>query len=360
MDSRLPSSNNELSTMGNLPEGRTSFERVRLAILYCLFFLITLGLGYPILNRYDPRQTAGLTDVQSYAALVTGQTPPGAPHVRFRVLVPWVARPFYLAAKGRSGSWDPVMFGLLTADALFVAATALLIVILGTRQLGSYPVSLVASLLYLVNFAVPNLRLAGLVDAGEGFFLLAFLWALSENELWNLPFIAVLGALTKESFIPLSIAFTAAWWLVARSNRQSQAQSAIWIIASWAAGFLTEIGLQRVIADRWVTPIEFASAMHGNSNYLGHFASSLWERNLLYVFIWLLPMGMPGLRRLPMSWVIPTAAAAATVFAVDGYYGGAPGTVSRALFSVAGPLLALSSASFLCDWNPRVATSEVC
>lgn len=100
------------------------------------------------------------------------------------------------------------MFGLLAADSIFVAATAVLIVVLGTGELGNYSVSLLASLLYLVNFSVPNLRLTGLVDAGEGFFLLAILWSLSDSSFWRLPLIAALGSSTKESFIPFSIALT--------------------------------------------------------------------------------------------------------------------------------------------------------
>lgn len=164
---------------------RLKITASRLGSLFCLFFLISWGLGYPILNRYDPRQAPGLSDVRTYAALITGTVGVDAGHVRFRVLVPGLAKPFYQLAKGRVVSWDPAMFGLLAADSLFVAATAALLVLLGTHQLGSYAVSLVASLLYLVNFAVPNLRLAGLVDAGEGFFLLVLLWSLSERQLWR-------------------------------------------------------------------------------------------------------------------------------------------------------------------------------
>lgn len=137
---------------------------------------------------------------------------------RFRVLVPWLAKPFYVLARGRVATWDPVMFGLLVADSLFVAGTAVLIFVLGSRKLGSSAVGPVGTLLYLVNFAVPNLRLVGLVDAGEGFFLLALLWSLSEFELWTLPVIGVLGALTKESFIPFSIVFTTAWWFSTRPD----------------------------------------------------------------------------------------------------------------------------------------------
>ena len=193
-----------------------------MAFLFSVFFLIACGLGYPILNRFDPRQTPGLSDVRTYAAIVTGSDTFDAGDMRyrrFRVLVPWLAKPFYLIARGRVASWDPVMLGLLVADSLFVAGTAVFIVLIGKRKLGSSAVGLVGALLYLVDFAVPNLRLVGLVDAGEGFFLLALLWSLSESELWLLPTIAVLGALTKESFIPFNIVFTSAWWLSRNTDR---------------------------------------------------------------------------------------------------------------------------------------------
>lgn len=335
---------------------------IQSAALFCLFFLISFGLGYPTLNRYDPRQTPGLSDVQTYAALVTNSplpesdlSNPRTNHLRFRVLVPSIARPFYHLAQGRLRSWDPVMFGLLVASSLFVAATALLIVVLGQRQLGSYPVSLVASLLYLINFAVPNLRLAGLVDAGEAFFLLAILWSVANRHLWLLPFIAIFGALTKESFIPLSIAFTATWWLVARKKSDSPARAATPIVISWLASFAAMLAVQRSILGHWLNLIEFAAALHGNRDYLSHFLSSIWDRNFWYIFIWLLPLAIPHLNRFPKSWLLPTAAACLMAFILDGYYGGAPGTVARALFSVAGPILSLSAASFLCE--PRHAPS---
>ncbi|MFZ0733754.1 MAG: hypothetical protein WAM79_15630, partial [Candidatus Sulfotelmatobacter sp.] len=90
-----------------------AISRRRLVILYVVFFLIAAGLGYPALNRYDPRLVPGLSDVQSYAAMVTGTAVPGPDHMKFRVLIPWMARPLYRVAEGRVGTWDPVMFGLV-------------------------------------------------------------------------------------------------------------------------------------------------------------------------------------------------------------------------------------------------------
>lgn len=75
--------------------------------------------------------------------------------------------------------------------------------------------------------------------------------------------------------------------------------------------------------------------MHGIHDYLRHFASSLWDRYFWYVFLWLLPVDIPKSGRFPKSWLIPTGATSAMVFVLDGDYGGVPGTVGRALFSVA-------------------------
>ena len=330
----------------------------KVLLLFAIFFLIACGLGYPVLNRFDPRQTAGLSDVKIYAAMVTGEVGAEAGHVRFRVLVPWVAKPFYRFGRERFASWDPVMFGLLMADSLFVAGTAVLIVVLGSgqlgnRQLGNPAAGLVGSLLYLVSFAVPNLRLVGLVDAGEGFFLLALIWSLSELELWALPVIAVFGALSKESFIPFSVVLTFAWWFVVRGDlRRDRGKDRTfpdlaWIVGSWLAGVIAIVGLQWSVSGSFESPLRFGLDLHRGHDYAGHLIQSLYDRNLWYVFVWLLPTAIPNLKRLPKSWLVPVGATSVMAFVLDAYYGGAPGTVGRALFSIAGPVLSLSSALFL-------------
>jgi hypothetical protein len=338
-----------------LHDDRTKIAAARLALLFCVFFPIACGLGYPILNRFDPRQAPGLSDVKTYAALVTGAAVVDAEDMRFRrfrVLVPWVARPFYRLARGRLATWDPVMFGLLVADSLFVAGTAVLIVVMGSRKLGNPAAGLVGALLYLVNFAVPNLRLVGLVDAGEGFFLLALLWSLSECDLWALPVIALLGALTKESFIPFSIVLTTAWWFSTRGERNrlygNHVSSAAWILSSWLLSLGAMIGLQWSITGSYLSPLQFGVALHRGGG--SHFAVSLHDRSLWYIFLWLLPTAIPNLKRFPKSWLIPVGATCALALVLDAYFGGAPAAGSawgRALFSIAGPVLSLSSALLL-------------
>jgi hypothetical protein len=48
-----------------------------------------------------------------------------------------------------------------------------------SRNMGSPTIALLSSLMFLLNFAVPNLLLAGLVDSGEAFFLMALVGILS-------------------------------------------------------------------------------------------------------------------------------------------------------------------------------------
>ena len=88
----------------------------RILLLWSLFFLISLGLGYPVLKRYDPRQAKGLSDTSIYYQLVVNDPRSiGRPYMRDRVLIPFVAKPFYLLAKNRLDRVEPVFFGLLIA-----------------------------------------------------------------------------------------------------------------------------------------------------------------------------------------------------------------------------------------------------
>ena len=326
-------------------------------LLFLLFFCICCGLGYPSLNRVDWRQApGGLEDVITYAAMVTATPNPDAnPHMQFRILVPYLARPIYRAARGRIGTWDPVMFALLVVDSLFTALTAILLAAVVRRQFANYSVALGAALLFLLNFAVPNLRLAGLVDAGEACFLMLLIWSLSRQLYWTLPIWGILGATAKESFVPFLIVFTLAWWLAARKSLRNSTQSAVWIVASWLAALATLTTVQWAITHVFRSPLRFGLDLHGNTAYLAHFFASFRDRNLWYIFFWLLPLSHLRIKRMPHAWKIATAATCLTAFALDAYYGGQPGTIGRALFTIAGPLLTASVALLLFTPPPASA-----
>ena len=329
------------------PTPHTDVPPTRLALLFLLFFSICWGLGYASLNLIDWRQApGGLEDVAAYANLVT--MPPSGElydHTQFRILIPYLARPIYRLANGHIGTWDPVMFALLLVNSFFVALTALLLLVVCSRQLGSYTVALGAALIYLLNFAIPNLRLVGLIDAGEGFFLMLLVFVLSRHLFWTLPLIGLLGATAKESFVPFLIVFTLTWWLVSPSLRRRTA--AVWIVASWCTALASLATLQWTITGVFRSPLRFAEDLHHGTAYFSHFIHSLADRHLWYIFFWLLPLSLFRLGRLPRDWRIATAATCVAAFVLDAYYGGEPGTIGRALFSIAGPLLSASVALLL-------------
>jgi hypothetical protein len=323
--------------------------RSRLLLLFSLFFFICCGLGYPILNRIDWRQApGGLRDVLTYADLVTtAPTPDLNQHMQFRVLIPYLARPIYRIAKNHIGTWDPIMFALLVVNSFFLALTVTVLLMVVHGLLGNYAVALGSALIYLLNFAVPNLRLAGLVDAGEGFFLMVLVWSLLREDYWALPIWAVIGATAKESFVLFLMVFTLCWWLCSRKALRRPAIAAIWMVASWLAALGSMTGLQWGITHVYRSPLRFGLDLYQKSAYVTHFLSSFRDRNLWYTFFWLLPLALLRLRRFPLNWRVATAATGVTAFALDAYYGGAPGTIGRALFSIAGPLLCASVALLL-------------
>jgi hypothetical protein len=321
----------------------------RLLLLFLLFFFICCGLGYPILNRIDWRQApGGLEDVLTYAELVTTPpTPDLTHHAQFRILVPYLARPIYRMAKNHIGTWDPIMFSLLVVNSFFVALTVTVLLIVVHGLLGNYAVALGSALIYLLNFAVPNLRLAGMIDAGEAFFLMALVWSLLKEDYWMLPVWAVIGATAKESFVPFLMVFTFSWWLCSRKALRNPSIAGLWMVTSWFAATCSLTALQWWVTHVFRSPLRFGLDLHQNSEYVAQFLSSFRDRNFWYIFFWLMPLSLVRLRQLPRNWRIATAATGVTAFALDAYYGGGPGTIGRALFSIAGPLLSASVALLL-------------
>ena len=216
-ESKLAMRMEKVCAISPRPRGPGSSRKI---LLWGVLFLICLGLGYPTLNRYDPRRL--LPDSASYARLVTDGPSKADGYFRFRVLEPYLVRPFYSVAKGRVGSWDPLLFGFLVVNSFFVASTALLLFRVGFAQLENTSVALVGALLYLLNFATPNAQLAGLVDAGQGFFLMAVVVSILFKQSWVLPILGILGALTKESFVPFSLTMAGTWWVLSERSRANR------------------------------------------------------------------------------------------------------------------------------------------
>jgi hypothetical protein len=341
---------------------RPASARVKIAkgvILWLLLFLICFGLGYPTLNRYDPRTAVGTSDSSDYYKLVTSGPSAVEQHTRFRVLGPYLARPFYRLAQGRFGTWNPVFFGLLVANAMFTATAAYLLVMVGYRHVGDYATAMLGATLYLLNFATANIWLAGYVDAGEGCFLMVLTWTLFSDRWWLLPLWGVLGALAKETFVPLSIAYGATWWLVSKRQHLLGFSRGVWVAALAVTGLATVTVFQSVVTGRPFWPWEFAATLDSGTSYLGrNLVSSLLDRNFWYVFGWLLPLGVWRLRRLPRAWVLASSSTVLLGLLLSA--SASPiGTAGRVTFDIAGPVLSLSVAVLLCGPGGLWTTSSV-
>jgi hypothetical protein len=311
------------------------------ALLWLLFFLIAMGLGYPTLNRYDPRDVPGLYDAKAYGAMVMNQPlQDDQRDLGHRILVPYLARPVYWLANGRLHTWNPAFFALLTVNAFFTALTALLIVLVGRPMVG-HRVSLIGALLFLVNFATANFNLAGYVDSAVTCLLMAMAWAMLGNRWWLLPVAGIVGAMAKETFVPMALAMAFTWWIFERGVLKL-----IWISAMGVASILT---MALVMAPQ--TPTAFASSRQAASAgfyYLGGLWRCLTAREFLFTFMWLVPLAAAKVKRLPRPWVMASLAAGASALAM-GAYDDALGNAARAVFSAVGPMLSLAAALMIAE-----------
>jgi hypothetical protein len=310
-------------------------------VLWTLFFLICLGLGYPTLNRYDPGKIPGTIDAKDYCNDV--RAPMGKDY--YRVFVLWLAKPFYLLAKGRSLSWDPALFGMLMATSILTAGTAIVIIAIGLRCGFPYLTSLIAAMLFLLNWVVPNMNLAAYVDSGEAFFLALLTWCLLSNRWYLIPLWAVPGCFSKETFAAFSVLFVLIWWLLDRPRKASR--------IAWIA-VLATLSCVAVLAEfyspgQFFLPVMQYVAIQNVYARVGFFHAllrCLTAREFWFVFIWLMPLGLVRIGHMDRRWVWATSGALLLALLL-GAYNDALGNTARAFFNISGPLLSLSAADLL-------------
>jgi uncharacterized membrane protein len=331
----------------------------RYLLLWTLFFGICFGLGFATLSRYEARTVPGLSDTEVYYETVTGERPTvGRAYMRSRVLVPWVAKPFYWVALKSFPNWYAVFFGLLLANSIFCAGSASLIVGIARALRTSGVIGLLGATLYLLNFALPNLQLAGLVDSGEAFFMLAVVWCLLARRWQLLPAIGLFGALAKETFVPFALVFVLTWWITAewRGKNPERYKRLVAAIIFAIVTVATLVTLHSMMAHRIVWPWTIAAEAHERVSFFWALTREFSDHNFWYVFAWLLPLGIWKLKRFPHPWLMASVTTGLTAIAL-GAWKDMHGTVGRPLFNVVGPLLALSSALLLAElWDKRVST----
>ena len=318
---------------------------------------MSAALGYPTLNRYDPR--VAVPDAAVYAQMAEQGASHATSHLRFRILVPFLARQVFAVARNHTGSWNPMMFSFLAVNAFFVATSAFLLFRMGLSIFGQASVALLASCLYLLNFSIANLHLAALVDAAEACLLLAIVASMFYRRWVLLPLWAVFGTLAKESFVLFSLAMALAWWLASPAGRNRRAAMLMGIMA--LSQVATMIIVQASVTGHAVSPWSFAASMNSPTNYLTNLWNSLVDRNSWYILIWLLPLGLAGRAQMPREWKAAATAAVGVAILLNAYHstvGGGGGGLGRYVFNVAGPLLSLSAAAFLANWYGEQSTRQ--
>lgn len=343
----------EKSTLSNLAPSR-------LAWVWCLFFLICFSLGYPTLNRYAPDTAAATTD-WPYAALAdtryytsmieNGFMEEPDSHWRYRVLVPYVAKPFYILSKGYIGSWNPIFFSLLITNSLFVALAALFLFLTGATVTGSKTVGFISSLLCLCHFNISNLYLSGLVDSSELFVMVFTAWLVSQKKWRALPLVAVLAFLSRETTVIFSSGL-AFFWVMVDVGRGDYRRPEIFSILFFIFSGLA-IGLGGLTLLHYVGTMELVmpwnlgakSGLSSTSLKVG-MQALMSSKGVIYSFIWLLPLGLLGIRSIPKNWLwsslfLTGVALALIVIANAGDNAGRP------LFNTSGPMLLVAAAAYV-------------
>ena len=321
-----------------------TFGSKNFLLMWPLFFAICFGLGYPALQRYDPRLSEGMSDSWKYYKITTGEDTSAFNEIfRCRLLVPYVARPFYWFAKSYLPVRNAGFFGLLMANALFCATSASLIASIGNRLIDDPGTALFGAALYLLSFTVPNLQLAGLIDTGEACFLTALTWSLLTGKWYLLPIWGFLGALAKETFVPFSVVFAFTWWLIERRRTNTQSSQLKWVVALGVVGLATVLAVHTAVSGTFKWPWSIAGQARARVNFFVALWHCLTERSFWYLFGWLIPLGVWRLEVFPKAWRV--AAISTSILAIMlGAYSNAGGTVGRATFNIIGPLLSLSVA----------------
>jgi hypothetical protein len=246
-----------------------------------------------------------------------------------------------------------VFFGLLVSASIFCATTACFIVSLGVKVFGDLSLGLLGALLYLLNFAVSNFHLAGMVDAGEACFMAAVTWSLINDKWWLLPLWGLLGAAAKETFVPFAGMFALTWWFIEYRRNKVRSAAFIWVIALALVGLGVALGIRAAVVGQFRWPWQFAEQLKNEVGFFAALRRCFTQSSFWYVFGWLLPLGMIRLKTFPKSWLV--AAAVTSILALTlGVYIDSGGNFGRAVFNISGPLLSLSVAALISGKRPSL------
>jgi len=307
-----------------------------------LLFLICFGLGYPTLNRYNPSLIPGLSDSAQYYRLVEYGPTAVTGHWRYRVLVPYLAKPVYWLARGRLGTWDPISFSLLVVNSFFCALAAWVVGALAYRLSREVPTSMVAAFAYLLNFAVSNYHLSGLVDSADAFLFAWLTFALISEKWALLPVIGLVAGFSKETFIPIGLVFAATWVLSEDSADRTKRMLAA--VAMAVLGVIVVVFVRSAIDHTLALPWDIISQERSLSGWSAdNLRNAVGGWSFWLTVAWL-PFVFLAAKRVPHEWRRAALAGSIVVLVLSAWNNAPRGNSARPLFDVLGPLFAVSFA----------------
>lgn len=329
-------------------------------VLWLLFLVISGGLGFHGVRRYDPWRI-GMTDVWEYAHMVSGDLKPEyRTHRSYRILTPYLARPVYAAVQGRTTRLRPVLVALLVVNAGLMALAATVLVAIALRLGLGDAAGMLGACLLLLNIWIGNFYLVGLVDAAELCAVLLWVWALLDRRWWALPPIAVAGVLAKETFVVFAAVIAAVWWWMEWRRSPHARASAATIAGAVAAGLGTVLLARWMLSGGVTDPLQIAGSLaRPGPGMLRRVVVHLVDFDFWAGFVWLGPLGVWSVRRLPRAWIVGAAAACGVAFLMALHAMAGAGNVGRPIFSLLGPPLSLAAAVTLLrqPWLPRPAAA---
>jgi len=309
-------------------------------LLWLLFLILCVGLGYQGVQRYDVRISGGMGDVRVYYQMTEYGAGWQEPIWLHRALIPALARPIFLAIKGRTGSWDAVYLSLHVWNAFFCSLTALLVYLLGSR-LARPATGLVAAFLYLLNFQVTNYVLSGMVDSLQALALTAMVWFLLRGQWGWVIAAAALGSAGKETTMALAVTL-AAGWVIAR--RRDYAWAGACIAASVAATQLMPVLLTGHLSN--YLQLARSQQAYGYYGVWKSLIGCIATWNLWLSVGWAAPLAWFERRRFPRELWFASATAVAVTLAL-GAWSVAGANTARPVFYLLGPIFSIAAAEWL-------------
>lgn len=316
-----------------------------LCVLFFMFMTICFSLGYPILNRYDPRtiEAVGCDATEYYRMAQFKYDEAGAPF-RFRVLIPTLAGLVFPIASRfcRHSSWNPIFLSLLCVNAFFLSCAALLLLFLALHLKLGKTASILAPFLFLTGFPIANEYLSGLVDAGEAFFIMVLIVCVAKKKWVYCPVIILVSALAKETTVLFGSTFLFVSWLADFVVAEKKDYRPLPFIGlSVLAAAISVPVIRTLVGGELYSVHDFHSEQL--KNIFHNLATILTAGTLTYTFIFLLPAGIYHALRMP-AWFLYGSIAMGAVSVLCGAYAGIGGNMCRPLYDTIAPLFCISAA----------------